>query len=96
MSSVQDVQRQLLDTVTEMGANLDILMNTEKPASPTAQSATNDRVADLVSSRTSLRGLSPLMEEEEDDDVDDKRETFLGQKTTTLKVLLIGRFGGPM
>ena len=56
---MQDVQRQLLAIVTDMGESLDTLVNTERPTSPPAA---NDRVEDLVSSRMGARGLSSLLE----------------------------------
>ena len=78
-----------------MGANLDIMVNTKRPASLAAQSA-NDRITDSVSSWIGPRGLSPLMEKDEEDDVDDKGETLLGQKMTTMKTFPTETFGGPM
>ena len=40
-------------------------MNKDELASP---SATEDRVADSVSSRTGARGLSPLLEKDDEDE----------------------------
>ena len=65
LSTVQDVQRQLLATVTDMGESLDTLVNKDRPVSPPAA---DERVADSVSSRVSARGLSPLLEKDEEDD----------------------------
>ena len=65
LSSVQDVQRQLLATVTNMGESLDTLVNKDQLASP---SAAEDRVADFVSLRASARGLLPLLEKDEEDE----------------------------
>ena len=65
VSSIQDVQRHLLATVTNMGESLDTLVNKGQPTSP---SAAEDRVANLVSSRTDARGLSPLLEKDEEDE----------------------------
>ena len=65
MSTVQDVQRQLLATMTDMGESPDTLVNRDQPVS---LSAAEDRVANSVSSRASARGLSPLLEKDEEDD----------------------------
>ena len=86
VSSVQDVQRELLSTVTEMGSNLDTLVNRDQPVSVVAE----DRVADSVSSRAGARGLSPLLEKEEEDSHDDwvdEGEPIPGtmKKPTTVK-----------
>ena len=53
LPSVQDIQRQLLATVTDMGESLDTLVNRDQPAS---SSAVEDRVANSVSSRAGARG----------------------------------------
>ena len=53
LSSVQDVQRQILAMVIEMGENLDALVNTEQLAS---SPVVDDRVSNSVSSRTGARG----------------------------------------
>ena len=83
LSTVQDVQRQLLATVTHMGESLDTLVNRDQPASPFAA---KERVADLVSSRAGAKGLSPLLEkDEEDEDWVSKGLPDLGQETPTLK-----------
>ena len=77
-----------------MGESLDTLVNIERPASP---SVADDRVADSVSSRTSIRGLPPLLKkDEEDEDWVGKTIPNLGQKTTSLKVFPSGTFGGLM
>ena len=65
LSTVQDMQRQLLATMTDMGESLDTLVNRDQPASP---SAAKERVANSVSSRAGARGLSPLLEKDEEDD----------------------------
>ena len=94
LSSIQDVQRQLLATVAEMGESLDILVSKDHPASPPA---IDDPVADSVSSRTGAKGLSPLLEkDEEDEDWVGKGLPNLGQKTTTVKASPSGVFGGSM
>ena len=48
-----------------MGESLDTLVNKDQPVSP---SAVEDLVADLVSSRTGAKGLSPLLEQHEEDE----------------------------
>ena len=94
LSSIQDVQRQLLTTVTNMGESLGTLVNKDQLASPLV---VEDRVADLVSSRTGARGLSPLLEkDEEDEDWVGKGLPDLGQKITTMKTSPSGVFGGSM
>ena len=76
-----------------MGESLDTLVNTERPTSPLAA---HDRVANLVSSRTGARGLSPWLEKDEDEEEDwvGKGLLNLGQKTTSVKPLPLGTFGG--
>ena len=94
VSSIQDVQHQLLATITYMGESLDTLVNKDQPASPFE---TEDRVADSVSSRTSARGLSPLLEkDEEDEDWVGKGLPDLVQKTTTVKAFPSGAVGGSL
>ena len=88
LSSVQDVQRQLLAPVTDMGESLDTLVNRDQPASPYAA---EERVADSVSSRAGARGLSPLLEkDEEDEDWVSKGLPDLGQQTPTMKGFPLG------
>lgn len=70
-----------MSIITEMGANLDMLVNIEMPASLALQ--IDDKVADSMSSRTGHRGLSPLMEREEEEDVDDEGETLLDHNDTS-------------
>ena len=83
--SMQDVQRQLLAIVTDMGESLDTLVSRDQPASP---SIAEDRVANSVSSRTGARGLSPLLEkDEEDEDWVSKGLPDLGQQKTTMKAI---------
>ena len=65
LSSIQDVQRQLLATVTDIGESLDTFVNRDQPTSP---SAAEERVADSVSSRAGARLLSPLLEKDEEDE----------------------------
>ena len=94
LSSVQDVQRQLLATVIDMGESLETLVNMEQPAS---SPATGDRVADSVSSRTGARGLSPLPEKDgEEEDWVGKGLPDPGQKVTPVKAFQSGTFGGSM
>ena len=94
LSSIQDAQRQLLATVTKMGETLDALVNTELLAS---SSIVDDRVVDSVFSRIGARGLSPLLEkDEEDEDWFGKGIPDLGQKTTLVKALSSGTFGGSL
>ena len=77
-----------------MGESLDTLVNTERPASPFVASG---QVANSVSSRTSARGLSPLLEkDEEDEDWVGKGIPNLGQKTTVVKTFPSGTLGGLM
>ena len=68
VSSVQDVQHQLLAVVIDMGESLDTLVNKDWLASPPAA---HDRVVDSVSSRIGARGLSPLLEKDEKDEEDE-------------------------
>ena len=83
LSTVQDVQRQLLTNVTDMGESLNTLVNRDWPVSPPA---VDDRVADLVSSRAGAMGLSPLLEKvEEDEDWVSKGLPDLGQETPKMK-----------
>ena len=94
LSSVQDVQRQLLAIVTDMGESLDTLVPRDRPASP---SAAEDRVADSASSRAGARGLSPLVEkDEEDEDWVSKGLQDLGQEKTTMKAFPSGAAGGSL
>ena len=94
LSSIQDIQKNLLSTITKMGANLGTLVNTKRIASLALQM--NDKVTDSVSSRTSHKELSPLAGKDEVDDVDDKEETLLGWKKTTMMAFPIGEFGGSL
>ena len=92
LSSVQDVQRQLLATVTDMGESLDTLVNRDQPGSPPAA---EERVADSVSSRAGARGLSPLLEkDEEDEDWVSKGHPDLGQETPKMKAYPSGAATG--
>ena len=92
LSSVQDVQRQLLATVTDMGESLDTLVNRDQPGSPPAA---KERVADPVSSRAGARGLSPLLEkDEEDKDWVSKGHPDLGQETQKMKAYPSGAATG--
>ena len=94
LSSIQDVQRQLLATVAEIGESLDTLVNKDRPASPPAA---DERVADSVSSRTGARGLSPLLEkDEEDEDWVGKGLPDLDSKTTTVKAFPSGAGAGSL
>ena len=94
VSSVWDVQRQLLATITDMGESLDTLVNKDQPASPWVA---DERIADSVSSRTGTRGLSPLQEkDEEDEDCVGKGLQDLGQKMTTVKAFPSGVAGGSL
>ena len=94
LSSVQDVQRQLLATVTDMGESLDTLVHRDQLAS---SSAAEDRVADSVSSRAGARELSPLLEkDEEDEDWVSKGLPNLGQEKTTIKAFPSGAVGGSL
>ena len=64
---------------------------------PASSLAAGDQVADLVSSRTGARGLSPLLEkDEEDEGWVGKGIPDLGQKTTSVKAFPLGTFGGSM
>ena len=64
LSSIQDVQRQLLATVTDMGESLDTLVNTERARKhPLLWQMIG--LLDSVSSRTGVRVLSPLLEKDE-------------------------------
>ena len=87
-----------MDLVIEMGASLDILVNTGRPTAPIAQSTTNNPVAHSVSSRIGARGLSPLMENDDDDDDDngDEGAALLGQKMTTVKTFSTRTFSSPL
>ena len=77
-----------------MGESLDTLVNTERPASP---SAIEDQAAGSMSSRTGARGLSPLLEkDEEDENWVGKGLSDLGQKTTTMKASPSCVFRGSM
>lgn len=64
---------------------MDTLVNTEQLLSAAATAA-EDRVADLVSSRTGAKGLSPLLEKDKKDDWVDRGATLLDQKATKVKV----------
>ena len=84
LSSVQDVQRQLLSIVTKMGSNVDMLLHTDQPVSPVAA---DEKVADLVSSWAGARELSPLVEEDSEEE-EDKGGLLLSdeeKKMTTVK-----------
>ena len=94
LSSLQDVQRQLLATVTNMGESLDTLVNRDQPAS---LSAAEDRVVDSVSSRAGAKGLSPLLEKDEkDEDGVSKGLPDLGQEKTMMKAFALGAAGGSL
>ena len=70
------------------------LLNTEQPASSPKR---EDQFADLVSSRTSPRGLSPLLEkDEENEDWAGKGILDLGRKTTSVKTFPLRTFGGSL
>ena len=91
---MQDVQCQLLATVTDMGESLDTLVNRDWPVSPPAA---DDRVADLVSSRAGARGLLPLLEKDEEDEAwVSKGLPDLGQETPTMKAFPSGVAGGSL
>ena len=80
--------------MTDMGESLDTLVKENQPTSP---SAVEDRVADSVSSRTSARGLLPLLEkDEEEEDWVGKGLPDLGQKTTTMKAFPSRAVGGSL
>ena len=82
---------------TEMGSNLDTLVNAKRLASLVWQTVADDRVADSVSSRMVRKGLFCFLVKGEEDDLshEDKGETLLGQKKTTMKWFPLGIFGGP-
>ena len=92
LSTVKDVQAQLLSTVTTMGSNVDMLLHADQPVSP---EAADEKVADSVSSRVGARELPPLVEEDMEDE-DEARGLLSSEdnKTTTVKTHPAG-IGGP-
>ena len=93
LSTVKEVQAQLLSTVTTMGSDVDMLLHADQSVSP---EAADEKVADSVSSRAGARELPPLVEEDDMEDDDATRGLLSSEdnKTTTVKTLPTG-IGGP-
>ena len=92
LSTVKDVQAQLLSTVTTMGLDVDMLLHMDQLVSP---KVADEKVANSVSSRAEARELSPLVEEDSENE-DDTGGLFSGEekKMATMKTHPLG-IGGP-
>ena len=83
--------------MTETGLNFNTQVNAKRPLCWALQNIIDKRAGNLLSSRTSQRGLSPLLQKGEEGDLksDVEGETLLGQKKASMKAFPSGHLAVP-